>query len=74
MVYRIQLITIYRKVNIQNLYKINKLNYDMKYKFITIHTVKPLYKKLFFFSTFFLIERFSYKEVFTFPMILRINL
>ena len=39
-----------------------------------IYTVKPLYKKLFFFSTFFLIERFSYKEVFTFPLILRINL
>ena len=39
-----------------------------------IYTVKPLYKKLFFFSTFFLIERFSYKEVFTFPIILRINL
>ena len=38
------------------------------------YTVKPLYKKLFFFSTFFLIERFSYKEVFTFPLILRINL
>ena len=28
--------------------------------------------KLFFFSTFVLIERFSYKEVFTFPMIIRI--
>ena len=41
---------------------------------MSIYTVKPLYKKLFFVSTFFLIERFSYKEVFTFPMILRINL
>ena len=39
-----------------------------------IYTVKPLYKKLFFFSTFFLIERFSYKEVITFPMILIINM
>ena len=39
-----------------------------------INTVKPLYKKLFFFIIFFLLERFSYKEVFTFPMILRINL
>ena len=39
-----------------------------------IYTVKPLYRKLFFYSTFFLIERFSYKEVFTFPMILRIHL
>ena len=38
-----------------------------------IHTVKLLYKKLFFFSTFFLIERFSYKEVFTFPMMLIIK-
>ena len=44
------------------------------YIYIYIYTVKPLYKKLFFFSTFFLIERFSYIEVFTFPMILRINL
>ena len=43
-------------------------------KYIYIYTVKPLYKKLFFYSTFFLIERFSYKEVFTFPMILRIYL
>ena len=42
--------------------------------YIYIYTVKPLYKKLFFYSTFFLIERFSYKEVFTFPMILRIHL
>ena len=42
--------------------------------YVYIYTVKPLHKKLFFFSTFFLIERFSYKEVFTFPMILRINL
>ena len=47
----------------------------MKYIiYIYIYTVKPLYKKLFFYSTFFLIERFSYKEVFTFPMILRIHL
>ena len=44
------------------------------YIYIYIYTVKPLYKKLFFFSTFVLIERFSYREVFTFPMILRINL
>ena len=44
------------------------------YIYIYIYTVKPLYKKLFFYSTFFLIERFSYKEVFTFPMILRIHL
>ena len=42
--------------------------------YIYIYTVKPFYKKLFFCSNFFLIERFSYKEVFTFPMILRINL
>ena len=42
--------------------------------YIYTYTVKPLYKKLFFYSTFFLIERFSYKEVFTFPMILRIHL
>ena len=42
--------------------------------FVYIYTVKPLYKKLFFYSTFFLIERFSYKEVFTFPMILIIHL
>ena len=41
---------------------------------INTNTVKPLYKKLFFFGTFFLIERFSYKEVFTFPMILIINM
>ena len=41
---------------------------------IKINTVKHLYKKLFFFSPLFLIERFSYKEVFTFPMILIINL
>ena len=46
----------------------------MQDSILYIYTVKPLYKKLFFFSNFFLIERFSYKEVFTFPMILRINL
>ena len=50
------------------LYRVNTIEY------IYIYTVKPLYKKLFFFSNFYLIERFSYKEVFTFPMILRINL
>ena len=42
--------------------------------YIYIYTVKPLYKKLFFVSTFFLIERFSYKEVITFPMILIIKI
>ena len=54
-----------------NYFEIYFLIYIIKYY---TYTVKPLYKKLFFFSTFFLIERFSYKEVFTFPMILRINL
>ena len=44
------------------------------YNIYNIYTVKPPYKKLFFFGTFFLIERFSYKEVFTFPMILIINM
>ena len=40
---------------------------------IKVNTVKPLYKKLFFVSTFVLLERFSYKEVFTFKIVFTKN-
>ena len=42
--------------------------------YYNIYIVKPLYMKLICVNNVVLIERFSYKEVFTFPMVVRINL
>ena len=58
----------YLNICYNNVFNIVSFIYDelMKYIYIYIYiyiyTVKPLYKKLFFFSNFFLIERFSYKR------------